>query len=117
MRFVLSESQLSPVKFQKLIDLTILEIKNYCNNSDIINRQTEIDFCNNFWKLKKIDVVRVFSEKTENNENIFDIGILIYVEDTDFFDVGELLFEVENILRNYIGKKNFKITLLNVIYK
>jgi hypothetical protein len=109
-KFLILESQLKPEKFQKLIDLSVFEIRNDFNS------QTEVDFCNNLWKLKKVDVVRVFLE-IENGKNIFDIGLLIQVEDTDFFDTGEFLFQLNINLSEYIGKENFKIKLLNVIYK
>jgi len=112
-KFLILESQLKPEKFQKLIDLSVFEIRNYCNNIYDFNSQTEVDFCNNLWKLKKVDVVRVFLE-IENGKNIFDIGLLIQVEDTDFFDTGEFLFQLNINLSEYIGKENFKIKLLNV---
>ena len=61
--------------------------------------------------IKRIEIVTVYK-----TNNIIEMGLIVYY-DAIFpsMDVGDYFYELEYHLREYLGKGNFKLKLLNVI--
>lgn len=114
MKFLIKESQLKTDKFQKLVDRVIMVMGSYCDDERNLNSQSEVEFCNNFWMLNKIEVVTVYLEPLENGQKYFDIGLIYFVEE-GYVDVGELHSELYHELGKDLGFGGFKLKLLNVI--
>ena len=69
------------------------------------------DVCDQIESISKVEVVNVYK-----TNNVIEISIIVYYE-TIFqsLDVGDYLYELEYHLREYLGKGNFKLKLLNSI--
>ena len=115
MKIIITESQLKNAVFQNAIDMAFDDIKGKCDKMDELGADApeiiSFDVCDQIESISKVEVVNVYKTK-----NVIEISIIVYYE-TIFqsLDVGDYLYELEYHLREYLGKGNFKLKLLNSI--
>ena len=115
MKIIITESQLKTIAFQNAIDMTFEDIKEKCDKMDELGADApesiSFEACEQAESISKVEVVNVFK-----TNNVIEISIIVYYE-TIFqsLDVGDYLYELEYHLREYLGKGNFKLKLLNSI--
>ena len=115
MKIIITESQLKTIAFQNAIDMTFEDIKEKCDKMDELGADApeiiSFDVCDQIESISKVEVVNVYK-----TNNVIEVSIIVYY-DTIFpsLDVGDYLYELEYHLREYLGKGNFKLKLLNSI--
>ena len=115
MQILVTESQLKTITFQNAIDMAFEDIKEKCDKMDELGADApeiiSFDVCDQIESISKVEVVNVYK-----TNNVIEISIIVYY-DTIFpsLDVGDYLYELEYHLREYLGKGNFKLKLLNSI--
>ena len=115
MKIIITESQLKTIAFQNVIDMVFEDIKEKCDKMDELGADApeiiSFDVCDQIESISKVEVVNVYK-----TNNVIEISIIVYYE-TIFpsLDVGDYLYELEYHLREYLGKGNFKLKLLNSI--
>jgi hypothetical protein len=115
MKIIITESQLKTITFQNAVDMAFEDIKEKCDKMNELGADASeiisFDVCDQIESISKVEVVNVYK-----TNNIIEISIIVYY-DTIFqsLDVGGLLYEIEYHLREYLGKGNFKLKLLNSI--
>ena len=101
--------------FQNAVDMAFEDIKEKCDKMNELGADApeiiSFDVCDQIESISKVEVVNVYK-----TNNIIEISIIVYY-DTIFpsLDVGDYLYELEYHLREYLGKGNFKLKLLNSI--
>lgn len=115
MKIIITESQLKTITFQNAIDMVFEDIKEKCDKMDELGADApeiiSFDVCDQIESISKVEVVNVYK-----TNNVIEISIIVYYG-TIFpsLDVGDYLYELEYHLREYLGKGNFKLKLLNSI--
>jgi hypothetical protein len=115
MKIIITESQLKTITFQNTVDMSFDDIKKKCNKMNELGADApeiiSFDVCDQIESISKVEVVNVYK-----TNNMIEISIIVYYE-TIFqsLDVGGFLYELEYHLRDYLGKGNFKLKLLNSI--
>ena len=115
MKIIITESQLKTITFQNTVDMSFDDIKKKCNKMNALGADApeiiSFDVCDQIESISKVEVVNVYK-----TNNMIEISIIVYYE-TIFqsLDVGGFLYELEYHLREYLGKGNFKLKLLNSI--
>lgn len=115
MKIIITEDQLKTTVFQNAVDMVIDDIKQKCDNMNDLGADAEeiisFDVCDQLESIKRIEIVTVYK-----TNNIIEMGIIIYIDSIfPSMDVGDYLYELEYHLREFLGKGNFKLKLLNVI--
>jgi len=115
MKIIITESQLKTITFQNTVDMSFDDIKKKCNKMNELGTDDpeiiSFDVCDQIESISKVEVVNAYK-----TNNMIEISIIVYYE-TIFqsLDVGGFLYELEYHLREYLGKGNFKLKLLNSI--
>jgi hypothetical protein len=106
MKIIITENQIKTVVFQNAVDMAWQDFKSECPEKEFGN-----DYCDDSDFITKIEVVTAYKTK-----NILELGIIFYIDVVfDTLDIGEYFWELEQYLKKYLGKDNFKLKLLNVI--
>ena len=115
MKIIITEDQLKTAVFQNAVDMALDDIKKKCDNINDLGADAEeiisFDVCDQLESIKRIEIVTVYKIN-----NIIEMGLIVY-KDSIFtsMDDGDYLYELEHHLREFLGKGNFKLKLLNVI--
>ena len=115
MKIIITEGQLKTAVFQNAVDMSLDDIKKKCDNINDLGADAEeiisFDVCDQLESIKRIEIVTLYK-----TNNIIEIGLIVY-KDSIFtsMDDGDYLYELEHHLREFLGKGNFKLKLLNVI--
>jgi hypothetical protein len=115
MKIIITEDQLKTTVFQNAVDMALEDIKKKCNNMNDFGADAEeiisFDVCDQLESIKRIEIVTAYK-----TNNIIEMGLIVY-KDSIFSstDDGDYLYELEYHLREFLGKGNFKLKLLNVI--
>ena len=115
MKIIITEDQLKTSVFQNAVDMSLDDIKKKCDNINDLGADAEeiisFDVCDQLESIKRIEIVTLYK-----TNNIIEIGLIVY-KDSIFtsMDDGDYLYELDHHLREFLGKGNFKLKLLNVI--
>ena len=115
MKIIITEDQLKTAVFQNAVDMSLNDIKKKCDNINDLGADAEeiisFDVCDQLESIKRIEIVTLYK-----TNNIIEIGLIVY-KDSIFtsMDDGDYLYELDHHLREFLGKGNFKLKLLNVI--
>ena len=115
MKIIITEGQLKTAVFQNAVDMSLDDIKKKCDNINDLGADAEeiisFDVCDQLESIKRIEIVTLYK-----TNNIIEIGLIVY-KDSIFtsMDDGDYLYELDHHLREFLGKGNFKLKLLNVI--
>jgi hypothetical protein len=100
MKFLITENKLENL-IQKMVDKSILEIKNISSNSTDYNQIPDwlsYDSVDIIERVVEIKINEIFKSDSK-----YKVYVDVYINSINFFDVTELLFDIKNYIEKTFG--------------
>jgi hypothetical protein len=106
MKFIITENKLENL-IQKMIDKSILEIKNISSNSTDNNKIPDWLSYDSVGIIERIDEIKI--NEIFKSDSKYKVYVDVYLNSINFFDVTNLLYDIKDYIEKMFG---FELSLI-----